>query len=259
MVFSVRKISMNCESIEQHNIEIQKNIKYWKSKPVLQKIYKQFYELIAQQIRYEIYGKIVEIGSGIGTLKLTIPESISTDIFPNSWIDQVENVYNLSFADKSISNLVLFDVFHHLEFPGTVLQEFYRVLVPEGRVIIFEPAMSLLGFIVYGIFHHEQIKYFSEIKWRAPNDFISEKVKYYAAQGNAQKIFCLKKHISKLSNWNIIFTKKISSISYVASGGYSRKQLYPDSFYPLMSFIDRLLDHFPLFFATRLLVVLEKK
>jgi SAM-dependent methyltransferase len=250
---------MNFTSIKQHNIEIKDNLKYWESKPVLRKIYQQFYKLIAQHVRQDINGKIVEIGSGIGNLKLAIPESICTDIFPNPWIDQVENAYNLSFPDMSISNLILFDVWHHLEYPGTVLKEFYRVLTPGGRIIIFEPAMSLLGFIVYGIFHHEPIKYISEIKWWAPEDFSSEKSEYYAAQGNASRIFCSKKFNKRLTNWNRVLTKKISSISYAASGGYRGKKLYPDVFSPLLSFIDRICDHFPVLFATRLLLVMEKK
>jgi hypothetical protein len=47
-----------------------------------------------------------------------IPECVTTDIFPNPWLDRVENAYALNFADASVGNLILFDVFHHLEFPG---------------------------------------------------------------------------------------------------------------------------------------------
>ena len=250
---------MNFTSIKQHNIEIKDNLKYWKTKPVLRKIYQQFYKLIAQQLRQDIDGKIVEIGSGIGNLKLSIPESIRTDIFPNPWIDQVENAYNLSFPDMSISNLILFDVWHHLEYPGTVLQEFYRVLVPGGRLILFEPAMSFLGFIVYGLFHHEPIKYTSAIKWWAPEDFNPGKAGYYAAQGNASRIFCSNKFNRLLSNWDRVLTKKISSISYIASGGYNKPQLYPDKLLPGLMRIDKVCDFLPYLFATRILVVLKKR
>ena len=56
-------------------------------------------------------------------------------------------------------------VFHHLEFPGTVLKEFKRVLTQGGRIIIFEPAVSLLGSLIYGVFHHEPTILMKKIKW----------------------------------------------------------------------------------------------
>ncbi len=92
----------------------------------------------------------MEIGSGIGNIKHTIPHCLRTDLFPTKDIDQVENVYQLSFSDNSVSDLILFDVFHHLRYPGSALKEFQRVLLPNGRVIIFDPFVhSMLGFIVY--------------------------------------------------------------------------------------------------------------
>jgi hypothetical protein len=44
----------------------------------------------------------------------------------------------------------------------------------------------------------------------------------------------------------------------VASGGYSKPQLYPDKAFLLMRLVDRMCDYLPGIFATRLLVVLEK-
>lgn len=249
---------MNKISCDKHNIEIQKNLKYWESKPILKKIYQKFYKLIFNHLQNNIQGKVVEIGSGLGNLKMVVPDCISTDIFFNPWIDQVENAYKMSFSDNSVSNLILFDVWYHLEFPGNALREFNRVLVPEGRVIIFDPAMSILGFIVYGFFHNEPIGFFKKIKWWAPKDFSFKDEFYYAAQGNATRIFHSKRFSDFLLDWKIIKIKRISSISYVASGGYSGRQLYPDCFYSLMKSIDKLCNYIPQLFATRLLVVIEK-
>jgi SAM-dependent methyltransferase len=243
---------------EQHNIEIQKNLKSWQKKPVLQKIYHEFYKLIASQINQNIEGKIVELGSGIGNLKMVVPDVICTDIFQNPWIDQVENAYNLSFENESVSNLILFDVCHHLKYTGSALKEFNRVLKPGGRVIIFDPAMSMLGFLIYGIFHHEPVAYFRKINWFAEHDSDINKNEYYAAQGNASRIFSSSKCNELLSDWKIIKVKKLSSLSYVLSGGYSKRQLYPDRFLPILNLLEKLLDYFPLIFATRLFVVLEK-
>ena len=245
-------------SQERHNIEIQENYKRWASKPVLQEIYKDFYKRISFYIKRDIEGVIAEIGSGIGNLKTVIPDCICTDIFDNPWIDRLENSYELSFSNNTVSNLILFDVFHHLEYPGSALDEFRRVLVPGGRLIIFDPAISLLGLIVYGFFHHEPIRLKDKIKWFAPATCLQGKTTYYAAQGNTSRIFSSNKYNKLLSGWSCIVKKKMSAISYAASGGYSKPQLYPKKFLPGMMLIEKVCDFFPYLFATRILVVLEK-
>src|SRR5215208_7281103 len=138
-----------------HQDSIQKNSDYWNRKPLLRTLYGDFYRLIAMNLSNLPNSKIVELGSGLGNIHDVIPNCIRTDLFPNPWIDQVENAYQLSFGDASISDLILTDVFHHLKYPGTVLQEFFRVLRPSGRVIMLEPCLSALGMLVYGIFHEE--------------------------------------------------------------------------------------------------------
>src|SRR5512139_3121596 len=143
--------------IDLHQELINKNSEYWNQKPLLQKLYGDFYRLIAQNLSNLPDGKIVELGSGLGNIRKVIPNCLRTDLFPNPWIDQVENVYKLSFADESISDLILTDVFHHLRYPGTALQELKRVLRKGGRVVILEPCLSALGLLVYGVLHDEPI------------------------------------------------------------------------------------------------------
>jgi SAM-dependent methyltransferase len=246
-------------TIDQHNKEIQQNLNFWKKKPILQTIYGEFYRLISNQVDYTLDGKIVELGSGIGNIKMEIPQAICTDLFRNPWIDQVENAYNLSFDDGEVSNLILFDVFHHIQYPGTALQEFHRVLKPHGRVIIFDPSISLTGFLVYGLFHHEPMARFKKIQWKAPSGFDPWTSPYYAAQGNAERVFYSKKYFKELENWSLLYRKKYSALSYILSGGYSKPQLFPSKYYSLVNRIEKVLDNFPGLFSTRLLVVFQKQ
>jgi SAM-dependent methyltransferase len=234
-------------------------LNHWNKKKVLREIYSSFYQLISKELDTSLPGKIVEIGSGIGNLKAFVPDCICTDLFPNPWIDQVENSYQLSFEDNSLSAIILFDVWHHLEYPGNALKEFKRVLLPKGKVIIFDPDISLLGFFIYGLFHHEPVGYFKKIKWLSPEDTDLLKLGYYASQGNASRIFLSNKFHNELNDWNQLKTNRIASISYAGSGGYRGKQLYPDKLYPMVRYIDRICGLLPSVFSTRLLVVLEKK
>jgi len=245
-------------SIEQHLIEMRSNQAAWRQRPLLRSVYGHFYELIRRALS-PIPGPIVELGSGIGAAKDFIPTCITTDIFPNPWLDQQENAYALTFRDSSVSNLILLDVFHHLVYPGTALDEFHRVLRVHGRVIILEPAMSLLGKLIYGLFHHEPLGLLRPISWFAPDGFDPKETGYYAAQANASRVFLSHQFKPQLRCWDIPISESLPDIAYAASGGFSKPQLYPSSLLPIIRALEKILAHCPNLFATRLLVVLEKK
>jgi SAM-dependent methyltransferase len=242
----------------QFQKDILLNQERWRNKPILQTIYREFHQIIAAQLSSLPDPLVVELGSGIGNIKDVIPHCLRTDLFPNPWIDQIENAYALSFADKTVSDLILFDVFHHLRHPGTALRECQRVLRPGGQLIIFDPFISLLGLIVFGVYHPEPIGWRDEIVWNAPEGWSAHTLDYYAAQGNATRIFFGRMAKTLLKDWNIICRQRLASFSYAASGGYSGPQLYPDRLYPQMRKLDRLFYFLPGLFSTRMLVVLEK-
>lgn len=244
--------------IELHQEFIRKNNKHWNRKPLLKILYNDFYRLIAKHLSHLPASQPVELGSGLGNIKEVIPACLRTDLFPNPWIDQVENAYKLSFKNESISDLVMTDVFHHLKYPGNALQEFYRVLRPGGRVIMLEPYISLLGLIVYGVFHQEPVGIRQKIEWLAPRGWSAKDIDYYAAQGNATRIFTGNGFHFELNTWRAIKTIRLSALAYVASGGYSGPQLYPNSIVFFIKGLEKILDLFPSLFATRVLVILEK-
>ncbi len=244
--------------INLHQELIDKNQEYWNRKPLLRTLYGDFYRLISNHLSGLPGAKVVELGSGLGNIHDVIPDCIRTDLFPNPWIDQIENAYKLSFADQSVSDLILTDVFHHLKYPGTALNELHRVLRKGGRVIMLEPCLSALGLFVYGISHDEPIAVSKKIEWFAPDSWSPDNIDFYAAQGNATRIFVTNKYRSKLKDWQKVETIRLSAIAYAASGGYSKPQLYPTALLPLIKRLEKILNLFPTLFATRLLVILEK-
>lgn len=247
---------MNLPS-DQHNIEIHQNRILWEKKPSLQKAYGHFYSLISAQVDYQLFGVKLEVGSGMGNSKKIIPDCITSDLFPNPWLDRVESIYNLNFPDGSVSNLILFDVWHHLEHPANALNEAKRGLVPGGRLIIMEPAMSLLGQMVYGKCHHEPVGFDIPLSAEIADMTLPDANRYFAAQSSAHRVFKNRELPKLLEGWNIESIQQITSFAYWGSGGFSGPQLYPDRFYPFIHGMDKILGLFPSLFAARLLITLK--
>jgi SAM-dependent methyltransferase len=244
--------------VVQHDLEIQGNRQAWQRKPLLQAVYRGFHELIASRLDRAVPGLIVELGSGMGSIKDVIPECVTTDIFPNPWLDRQENAYSLSFADGSVSNLILFDVWHHLRYPGTALAEFRRVLATGGRVIVFDPAISWTGRLIYGVFHHEPIGMGLATTWNAPDGFKAGDADYFAAQGAATRLFWRREDAARLAGWELVEATPLPSFEYFATGGFSGPQLGGAGAFRLWRWLDRALARWPNLFAARLLVVLKR-
>lgn len=249
----------SAQPIEQHNVEIERNRASWERKPQLREIYRRFYRLIDRRIDRRLPGRVVELGSGLGRIKEEIPDCVTTDLFPNPWLDRQENCYALSFADGEVSHLILFDVWHHLRYPGTALKEFHRVLGPRGRLILFEPAASWLGRIVYHYFHHEPVGMNDPITWEAPTGFSAEDADYFASQGAATRLFWWREADRRLNGWKVREVKPIASFDYFAAGGFSGPMMGGRFLHGLMRGLDTIVAPFPRMFAARLLVVLERE
>jgi SAM-dependent methyltransferase len=237
--------------IEQHQIEILRNKHAWESKRLLRTIYNSFYRQIVTLIDPALQGKIVELGSGVGNLKSAIPHAICTDLFPNPWLDAVCSAYAMPFENGSVSHLVLFDVFHHLERPNAFFKEARRVLSHDGHVIIFEPYISASSMAVYGLLHHEPVAWNASINYA---DDSPTEDRYYAAQGNATRLFFRRETETWLKGWKVFHRQPVVCFSYLLSGGYSKPALYPETALPLLQKMDTLLSHVPSLFAARCLV-----
>jgi SAM-dependent methyltransferase len=239
--------------LDQHQAEIRENLDSWKRRPLLQQIYTDFYHRILGCIDTAIPGHIVEIGSGIGNLKTHLPSALTTDLFSNPWLDLVCDGYDLPFQDGSISHLVLFDVFHHLRAPNAFLKEARRALGKSGRLILFEPYISPGSFPAYGWFHHEAIGWSDSVDLA---DSLPRPRDYYAAQGNATRLFFRNEIPGWPMNWMVSRAEAFSCFHYLLSGGYSKPALYPRRCLRLFQKLDAALSFFPRLFGGRCLIVL---
>lgn len=173
--------------IGQHAIEIQRTAEAWRRGPLLRRRYDGFYDRLLALGDPAVPGALVEIGSGIGNLKARVPRAVATDLFPQPWLD--------------------------------VVCDARRVLALQGRVIVFDPYISLASFPVYAWLHHEPVA------WRAPIDPRETPIpdaEYYAAQGNATRVFFAHDKTAWLAEWRCLHTSASSEFRCLLSGGFSR-------------------------------------
>lgn len=241
-------------SLDQHQVEIEQNLKAWQAKPLLQSIYRSFYQRILALIDQQLPGDIVEIGSGIGNLKAHLPQALATDLFANPWLDLVCDGYELPLADHSLSHLILFDVFHHLEAPRAFLKEARRALIGNGRLILFEPYISWSSFPVYGLLHHEAVGWRQAI---SDAEDLPRPRNYYAAQGNATRLFFKNGATEWMGSWKVFHAEAFSAFSYLLSGGFSKGAVYPTKCLGPLQRLDAAFSRLPRIFGARCLIGLS--
>jgi hypothetical protein len=241
----------------EHQRQIQENLGYWNAKPVLRDVYREFHELIARNL-CNLDGETIELGSGIGNIKEVVPHCVRTDLFPNPWIDRQEDAYALSMQNGAVSNLILFDVFHHLEFPMNAMTEFHRALVSGGRLIVFDHAMSVFGWIFSRFVHHEKAGFSKPFNLGLAEIEEMQGAGYYADHANAYRFF--QKNFNKLlgEKWRVVSTVNLSAFKWILSGGYRGPSMVFNWNKALINRLECLLDKFPQVTATRVLIVLEK-
>jgi len=126
----------------------------WAKKSLLQLIYADYYRRITAACTP---GITIEIGGGIGQFKTFMPDAISSDIQNSPMIDVVADAQKLPFRNGAVSNIVMLDVLHHVEFPSLFFEEALRVLRPGGRCIMVEPAITFGSSAFYRILHPEPV------------------------------------------------------------------------------------------------------
>ena len=77
--------------------------------------------------------------------------------------------------------------------------------------------------------------------------------------GNATRIFWKGQSPEVADGWDIVARERIGAWAYALTGGYSKPQLYPASWYPMMRSVDRLAELVPGLTALRALVVLRRR
>lgn len=258
--------SYSFEGIEKDRINTLRNReKLFKNKNLLY-WYKSLYDQVfIGAIKVDSSLKILEVGSGVSPLKHFMKSVITSDILPMDHIDINFDALKISEVDQikneSLDIITVTNVLHHLERPLDFIQQASKKLRSNGKIIFIEPYFSKLSSLIYIYLHHENTD-FNVI------DPVIEMKNNPLETSNIclpYLIFIKKKEgwlngLETSYNVDKLQVTHFSSLSYVLTGGISRRIPLPHWLFRLILPIDRFLARsFPRLFAFEFIGIMSKK
>ena len=207
---------------------------------------------------------VLEIGSGTSPLKQFLPKVITSDVLSLDYLDLVFDCHEIdkvgAIGDESLDIITLTNVLHHLKSPVAFLNRAANKLKPGGKVIATEPFFSSLSTPIFKYLHHERVDF--EISQPELQNITGP-----LASANIALpwliFFRRREWIERLGdafdvgNCSVRF---FSAVSYMATGGISRKMPIPGWLYrrifPLDLFFSR---RFPQLCASFFTIVLSRR
>jgi len=236
--------------------KVIKHRQIWREKKILREVYGDWYRQIIRDLS-PVKGDTVELGAGSGNFKEFKPDVISADIVQYDWLDLCFDAHDMPFQNKTVSNIILIDVLHHLADPIRFFGEANRILKNNGRIIIIEPYPSLVSLPIYRRFHSEPFDFKQDVFCRV---LMTDKDPWESNQAMAYLLFFkqLNKFKDKFKNLSLIKQERFSLCLWPASGGFEKKQMIPDWAIPLFRGLEIMFYPFRSWLAWRCYIVLAK-
>jgi SAM-dependent methyltransferase len=207
---------------------------------------------------------ILEIGSGTSPLKQFFSNVITSDVLDLDYLDLVFDCHDIdkldAIKDESLDVITLTNVLHHLKSPIAFLNRAVNKLKPGGKVIATEPFFSLLSTLIFKYLHHEPV----DLRIAEPE---LENPQGPLASANIALpwlIFCRRRdwleRLNRNYDVNGLSVRPFSALSYMMTGGISRKFPVPGLLYRIMFPIDLALSrYFPRLCASFFTLIMTRR
>ena len=233
----------------------------WDGNPALRVLYGEWYARIAAELPPPSLGPRVEIGSGPGFAKQFIPDLELSDLVRAPWHDRECSADALPFPDGGVGAVVLFDVLHHLSSPRAFFTEVMRVLRPGGRLVMCEPYVGPLSWLVYKFLHPEPLA----LRGVDPlQDHVSADPRdpFDSNQAIPTLLFGRRRaeFEAAFPGLAIVRVERLPSLSYLASGGFSHQPFLPLRMWSGLHWLENRVPPWLLHWAAfRMLVTMERR
>jgi SAM-dependent methyltransferase len=207
---------------------------------------------------------ILEIGSGTSPLKLFYPNVLTSDVLDLDYLDFIFDCHNIdkldAIADGALDGITLTNVLHHLRSPIDFLNRASLKLKHGGRLIATEPFFSLVSTFIFKYLHHEPVDL--EItepelrEMRGPLASANIALPWLIFYRNNEWLQSLGERfdLTKIS------LRPFTAISYMATGGISRRLPIPGFLYRALFAFDLALSRrFPRLCSSFFTVILTRR
>lgn len=207
--------------------------------------------------------RVLEIGSGTSPARRFYPHILTSDVLPLDYLDFVFDCHRIdefaAIPDASLDVVTLTNVLHHLQDPLLFLTKVAVKLKPGGQMIATEPYFSALSGLFWRHLHHEPVD-FSIAEPKLAN--IAGPL---ATSNQAMPYLIFKKRPEWAARLHGVYEPAVelrpfSALSYMATGGISRKIPLPAPLYRAFFALDRpLAAALPDLFAAFFTIVLTRR
>lgn len=208
--------------------------------------------------------RILEIGSGVSPLKRFYDNVLTSDVLELDYLDYVFDCHGIDhfdpIANESLDVITLTNVLHHLKDPIDFLIKAASKLKRGGQIIATEPYFSVLSTLIFKYMHHEPVDFSIE-------EPVLTDVRGPLASANIALPWLIfirhrrwRDRLSERFSFQESNFRPFSSISYMATGGISRRIPIPEMIYRALFRFDMILSRaLPGVFASFFTITLTRK
>ena len=267
-MLKIKKVAAFDQSSNKMKIiaDVEKAIKEFKSKrnKNLDFLLNNRFSWMKKFIRPEDKG--LEVGAGTGFSKNYIKNKnfVISDLAMHSHLD-LKNIdaQQTNLDPESYDFVIAVNMLHHVPYPLKFLNEMYKILKPEGKLIIQEAHPSVLLQLIVIFMRHEGFDFTKDV-WSEKIAMSKEDDVWSGNIAVSHLIFDNKKKFDEkfIKKFRIIHQKFFECFIFLNSGGVTSKTFYlPMNYFFLniLNAFDNIITKlFPNFFAMGRQIVLQK-